>query len=151
MAQARARVCFEFAGRLFLIGRTRIGYAMRALTSREVSLLEPFPSLAAAQQMCRAVGRAQVLAFADEERPQADARQPRTRHAERSRREMWEPASLVPTSARSPAPPPRRSVEEAPRASAHPMSRRASAADHRPDPATAAELATVIHQLEAGT
>ena len=60
MTRARARVVFEFGEHLFLIGRTRIGLAMRALNSREVSLLQPFPSIVAAQQMCNALAHGAI-------------------------------------------------------------------------------------------
>jgi hypothetical protein len=149
MAHARARVVFEFDQHLFLVGCTRIGLAMRSLNSREVSLLQPFRSVAAAERMCRALARAQIVAFADEEAARVNGPGKRRRRASRRRRRVPRmPVELASMSAARPPASLRPSVEVAPSAPSRPMSRRASLADRRPDPATVAELDTVIDRLE---
>jgi hypothetical protein len=148
MAQARARVCFEFGGHLFLIGRTRVGWAMRSLNSREVSLLQPFPSIAAAQQMCQSLARAQIIAFADNEIKQANGRQKRKRHAGRRRREPRIVVEPLSTPAARPSAP-RRSSEASPSSlKSRPMFHRSSRMDRRPSPEVVAELSTTLDQLE---
>src|SRR5215831_9105961 len=92
---ARARVCFEFAGHLFLIGRTRVGMAMRSLNSREVSLLQPFESITAARQMCNALAHAQVIAFSDHDATHVDGIGRRKRRSVRRRRVLRAPVELA--------------------------------------------------------
>ena len=153
---ARARVVFEFGEHLYLVGPTRVGMAMRALNSREVSLLRPFPSIEAARQMCQALTRAQIIAFADDETARGHGPEKRGRRTSgRRRRVPRMPVELAsmsaarpPASIRPSIVPPAGQVEVAPSAPSRPMSRRASLADRRPDPATVAELDTVIDRLE---
>jgi hypothetical protein len=148
---AQARVCFEFNGHLFLIGCTRVGVAMRSLNSREVSLLQPFTSIEMARQMCKALSRAQVIAFVDDGAAQVNGLRTRKRHAGRRRRKPRRPATLASMPVRRPSAPLRVSVAATPTVSSRPMPRRAFVENRRPDPATVAELETVINRLETGT
>jgi hypothetical protein len=146
----RARVCFEFGEHLFLIGRTRVGWAMRSLNSREVSLLQPFPSITAAQQMCKALARAQVIAFSDDEVAKVNGlhKRPRKRRAGRRRREprtLVEPMSMP---AARPSAPARPSMKSVPNPPARGIPRRASLEDRRPAPDVTAALDAAITRFE---
>jgi hypothetical protein len=150
-----ARIFFEYQGFVYALGvvrnqeRGRARVALRALNSREVSLLQPFPSIAAAQQMCHALAHAQVLAFSDHEGSQVDGLGRRKRRSMRRRRRpriLVEPVSMP---VARPSAPARVAVAAAPNVPSRPMSRRTFVENRRPDPATAAELETAIDQLEA--
>jgi hypothetical protein len=156
----QARVCFEFNGRLFLIGCTRAGWAMRSLNSREVSLLQPFQSIAAAQQMCKALAQAQVLAFFDHEGSQVDGLGRRKWRSGRPRRRLRRPATLASMTVRRPPvpldldgashPSARASSGTSPHeGSSHRAIPRRSRARHTPPaPETIAQLDEALHHVE---
>ena len=104
---AHARVVFEFGGLMYGVGPVRIGLAMRAATSREFSLLRPFSTVAAAERMCRALSRAQVVAFADDEAAQVNGLRSRKRRVGRRGRVLRAPVELLPHPASRPSAPPR--------------------------------------------
>jgi hypothetical protein len=146
---ARARVVFELDGLMYGVGPVRIGLAMRAATSREFSLLRPFPTVAAAERMCRALARAQVIAFADDQIPsgrnQIDGldkrkRRRRTNRRRRVPRTLVEPMS---TPAARPSAPPRPSAGPAPGPSL-----RRSSLDRRPSPEVVAALDQALDRVE---
>jgi len=148
---AHARVIFELDGLMYGVGPVRVGLAMRAATSREFSLLRPFPTVAAAERMCRALSRAQVVRFADEEAARVDGgvarrSEPRKRRPGRRRRMLTtlvDPASVP---ARRPSAPTHQSVVS-PSLPSRPIPRR-SPLDRRPSPDTVTELTTVMDRLE---
>jgi len=160
MTRARARVVFEFGEHLFLIGRTRIGLAMRALNSREVSLLQPFPSIVAAQQMCNALAHAQVIAFSDHEGSQRDGLGRRKRRSGRRRRRLRTLVEPMSTSARRPSVPQsldgashpsvRASSGPSPHErSSHRVIRQRPCVQHKPPaPETIAQLDEALHHVE---
>jgi len=93
---AHARVVFELDGLMYGVGPVRVGLAMRAATSREFSLLRPFPTVQPAERMCRALARAQVIRFADEEKARVDELRSRKRRTGRRRRVLRMPVNRPP-------------------------------------------------------
>jgi hypothetical protein len=144
---AHARVVFELDGLMYSVGPVRFGLAMRAATSREFSLLRPFPTVAGAERMCRALSRAQVIRFADEETAQVDGQRTRKRRAGRRRRELRMPVQPASMPAVRPSAPPRPSVEASPSRPSRPILRGPSL-QHRPTPEVVAAVDNALDRLE---
>ena len=150
---AHARILLEFDGLVYAVGPVRLGIALRAASSREFSLLRPFPTVAAAERMRAAMARAQVVEFADEPgRVDGDVprrREPRKRRAGRRRRELRRPAELVSTPAARPSALPKPVVGASPSIAPRPIPRRSLPEDSRPTPDTVAALNSALDRLEA--
>jgi hypothetical protein len=145
---AHARILFEYDGLVYAVGPVRLGIALRAASSREFSLLRPFPTAAAAERMRAAMARAQVVEFSGNEAARIDGLQKRRRRTRRRRRVLRMPVELASMLAARPSAPLRPSERSSPSVSPRSLPRRVSPADRRPSPEVVAELNAAMDQLE---
>jgi hypothetical protein len=151
-----ARIFFEHQGFVYALGvvrnheRGRARVALRAASSREFSLLRPFASVREAEQLREAMAHAQVMTFADDGVVEVSGRHKRKHPGGRRRRPRIVVDPVSKPVAR-PSAPVRPQVAAPSSLSSGPMPRRAFIENRRPNPATAAELETVIDRLETGT
>jgi hypothetical protein len=145
----RVRVLVELGNVMYLVGTIKPAgrtLALRRLGDRHADELGAFSSVRAARQACLELSQAKVVRFAGADGVASHS--VRVRRTRRRRRMPRMPVELASMSAARPPASLRPSVEVVPAAPSRPMSRRASLADRRPDPATVAELDTVIDRLE---
>jgi hypothetical protein len=154
-----ARIFFEHQGLIYGVGRVRLGVALRATSSREFCLLQPFSTVQAAEQLCAAMARAQIMVLAPDEPAQVDGPRTRKRRGGRRRRPRVAPAA-PPMSARRPPVSPLPGAVSQPSqrvsASSSPhegspsdaLPRRPSSAHTSPSPETLAQLDAALHRIE---
>jgi hypothetical protein len=145
---AHARILFEYDGLVYAVGPVRLGIALRAASSREFSLLRPFPTAATAERMRAAMARAQVVEFSGNEAARIDGLQTRRRRTIRRRRVPRMPVELASTSAARPSAPRHPSGEPSSSLPPRSMPRRTSVKDRRPTPDTMSAINQVLDQLD---